>query len=74
MRIEPEVQELREWQREWAEENANIKERVDHFWAEKMPEGGEQADQAATANSAEAPASERPRSVVIKSPPEDLEN
>ena len=67
MRIEPEVQELRGWQREWAEENANIKERVDHFWAEKMPDAGEQSSKTSvkepTTNSTD-------QTLAVTTPPE----
>ena len=45
VRIEPDVQELRTWQKEWAEENANIKERVDDFWAKKMPKTDDVIDE-----------------------------
>lgn len=39
VRREPEIQDLRIWQREWREINADPKEKVDEFWAEKMPDG-----------------------------------
>ena len=38
------MQELRIWQREWREENADIKKRVNSFWAKKMP-GGDADDE-----------------------------
>ncbi|XP_041473831.1 IQ domain-containing protein K-like [Lytechinus variegatus] len=31
------IQELRQWQKEWREENANIKDKVEHFWMEHEP-------------------------------------
>ncbi len=44
VRREPEIQELRQWQREWREENSNIKEEVTHFWAEKIPDVDDASD------------------------------
>lgn len=38
VRREPDVQELRMWQREWMEENRGINHRVEEFWEEKMPD------------------------------------
>ncbi|ELU06529.1 hypothetical protein CAPTEDRAFT_148275 [Capitella teleta] len=38
-RLDPEVQELRAWQKEWREENGSIKNKVDDFWTKQMPEG-----------------------------------
>ena len=39
VRLDPEIQELRAWQREWREENENIKNKVEDFWAKQMPGG-----------------------------------
>ncbi|XP_059165386.1 IQ domain-containing protein K-like isoform X2 [Physella acuta] len=39
VRREPEIQELRIWQREWREESAGIKKRVSEFWDKQMPNG-----------------------------------
>ncbi|XP_064618066.1 IQ domain-containing protein K-like [Liolophura sinensis] len=39
VRKTPEIQELRIWQREWREENANVTIKVSDFWAKQMPEG-----------------------------------
>ncbi len=33
------MQELRQWQREWREENENISQKVSEFWDKQMPEG-----------------------------------
>jgi len=38
IRREPDVQELRVWQREWREENCGIQNRVSEFWDKQMPE------------------------------------
>lgn len=38
VRREPDVQELRQWQREWREENRGIQSRVSDFWEKKMPD------------------------------------
>lgn len=39
VRREPDVQELRVWQREWREENRGIQHRVTEFWDKQMPDG-----------------------------------
>ncbi|CAL1530802.1 unnamed protein product [Lymnaea stagnalis] len=39
VRKEPEIQELRIWQREWREEGTGIKRKVNEFWDKKMPDG-----------------------------------
>lgn len=39
VRREPNVQELRIWQREWREENRGIQHRVSEFWEKQMPNG-----------------------------------
>ncbi|KAL3876878.1 hypothetical protein ACJMK2_034660 [Sinanodonta woodiana] len=38
VRRDQEVQELRQWQREWREENCDISSRVNDFWGKKMPD------------------------------------
>ena len=43
VRKEPDVQELRVWQREWREENRGIQDRVSEFWDKKMPEDDKMA-------------------------------
>lgn len=37
VRREPEIQELRIWQREWRQETENIQKKVDSFWRRNMP-------------------------------------
>ena len=48
MRKETEVQELRQWQREWREENRGIQDKITNFWDKKMPGGGGEEDPAQT--------------------------
>ncbi|GFO39345.1 Iq domain-containing protein k-like [Plakobranchus ocellatus] len=43
VRKEPDVQELRVWQREWREENRGIQSRVSEFWDKQMPDGDDVA-------------------------------
>ena len=44
VRSQHSVQELRHWQRDWREENENIQNKVEDFWAKQMPESCENAD------------------------------
>jgi len=37
VRRTPQIQELRQWQREWKAENENINQKVEEFWQKKMP-------------------------------------
>jgi len=41
VRRQSEIQELRQWQKEWRLENENIRNKVDNFWADKMEATGE---------------------------------
>jgi len=34
---------LRQWQREWREENSNINNKVRDFWAKQMPDADDQS-------------------------------
>ncbi|KAK3784066.1 hypothetical protein RRG08_025259 [Elysia crispata] len=43
VRREPDVQELRVWQRDWREENRGIQSRVSEFWDKQMPDGDDAA-------------------------------
>ena len=38
VRREPEIQELRIWQKEWRQETENISKKVDSFWRRNMPD------------------------------------
>ena len=38
VRREPDVAELRQWQKEWREENSGIQTQVSAFWDKKMPD------------------------------------
>jgi len=53
VRREPDVQELRAWQREWAEENRGISHRVDQFWGDKMPDQPDQPSEGPTPSASE---------------------
>ncbi len=39
MRCQPDIHELRVWQKDWREENENINSKVNTFWAKQMPDG-----------------------------------
>ncbi|XP_052261930.1 IQ domain-containing protein K-like isoform X2 [Dreissena polymorpha] len=41
VRKEPEIQELRQWQAEWREENGGIQRRVSDFWEKKEKDVGD---------------------------------
>ena len=64
MRKDPEVQELRQWQREWREENRGIQHKVTDFWEKQMP-GGEEP----TPSNSEVNLNEDIKDTEIKSPP-----
>ncbi|XP_005100889.1 IQ domain-containing protein K isoform X2 [Aplysia californica] len=66
VRRDPEVQELRCWQREWREENRGIQHRVSEFWEKQMPDG-DQPTPNASEQQIDQLKPEEP-SVVIKSP------
>jgi len=55
VRREPDIQELRQWQREWRAENENVSQKVNKFWAKQMPEDGSAAECAAESPAAAAP-------------------
>nr|CAB3256684.1 IQ domain-containing protein K-like [Phallusia mammillata] len=43
VRCREDVAELRAWQRDWREENKNIREKVETFWEERESQGGSSA-------------------------------
>ncbi|ESO93382.1 hypothetical protein LOTGIDRAFT_232783 [Lottia gigantea] len=49
VRCDPKIQELRQWQREWREENRGYDKKVNEFWEEKMPHD-QSSDNVATNN------------------------
>ena len=63
VRKDPEIQELRVWQKEWREENENVNKKVKDFWDKQMPEGDQ-----TTPNASEEliPGDDRP--ISVKSP------
>jgi hypothetical protein len=69
VRKEPEILELRQWQREWREENENVKYKVDNFWKEKMPCGD-----APTPNASEEVITEENKDILVMSPSEKQSN
>ena len=40
VRREPEIQELRQWQKAWREEREDLTSKVSDFWSSKMPSDG----------------------------------
>ncbi|XP_074648516.1 IQ domain-containing protein K-like [Tubulanus polymorphus] len=70
VRKQPDIQELRVWQKEWKEINSNIRNKVDGFWAEAMPE----ADVEISVNNSEADGVEQAAEINQSSSVDDAEN